>query len=143
MTTAQEIMTGGVQSVQTSETVLEVALKMKDLGVGALPICGDDNKLAGMLTDRDIVVRCIAEGGDPTTATAGDLAEGIPVTISGDDSIEKTLRVMSQNALRRLPVIDGSNLLVGIVSQADIARNLSQESVAELVKAISSAPPNG
>jgi len=67
--------------------LVEAAKKLRDLGVGALPICGEDGKLAGMLTDRDIVVRCIAEGGDPNTMTAGDLAEGKPVTIGADDSI--------------------------------------------------------
>jgi len=106
MTTAREIMTGGVECAATSDTLVEAAKKLRDLGVGALPICGEDRKLAGMLTDRDIVVRCIAEGGDPSTMTAGDLAEGKPVTIGADDSVEETLRTVSEYAVRRLP--DGS-----------------------------------
>lgn len=142
MTTVREIMTGGVDCVQSNETILAAAVKMRDLGVGALPICGEDDKLAGMLTDRDIVVRCIAEGGDPTNATAGDFAEGRPITIGADDSVEEALRIMSENALRRLPVIDGTEL-VGIVSQADVAKNLPEDAVGDLLEAISSAPPNG
>ena len=141
MTTAREIMTGGVECTATSDTLVEAAKKLRDLDVGSLPICGDDGKLAGMLTDRDIVVRCIAEDGDPRVTTAGDLAQGKPVTIGVDDSIEETLRTMSQHAVRRLPVIDGHEL-VGIVSQADVAKNLAKEKVGDLVEAISDAPSN-
>lgn len=141
MTTARDIMTGGVECADASDTLVQAAKKLRDLGVGALPICGEDGKLAGMLTDRDIVVRCIAEDRDPNTTTAGDLAEGRPVTIGADDSIEETLRTMSQHAVRRLPVIDGHDL-VGIVSQADVAKNVPEESVGQLVEAISGAPSN-
>ena len=141
MTTAREIMTGGVECAATSDTLVEAAKKLRDLDVGSLPICGDDGKLAGMLTDRDIVVRCLAEDGDPSVTTAGDLAEGKPVTIGADDSVDETLRTMSEHAVRRLPVIDGHEL-VGIVSQADVARNLPEESVGALVEAISGAPSN-
>ena len=141
MTTAREIMTGGAVCANTPDTLVEVAKKLRDLDVGSLPICGEDGKLAGMLTDRDIVVRCIAEDGDPSATTAGDLAEGKPVTIGADDSVEETLRTMSEHAVRRLPVIDGHEL-VGIVSQADVAKNLSEESVGALVEAISGAPSN-
>lgn len=141
MTTARDIMTGGVECADARDTLVQAAKKLRDLGVGALPICGEDGKLAGMLTDRDIVVRCIAEDRDPHTTTAGDLAEGKPVTIGADDSIEETLRTMSQHAVRRLPVIDGHDL-VGIVSQADVAKNMPEESVGQLVEAISGAPSN-
>lgn len=141
MTTAREIMTGGVDCVSANNTLVEAAKKLRDLDVGSLPICGEDNKLAGMLTDRDIVIRCIAEDGDPNVTTAGELAEGKPVTIGADDSVEETLRTMAENAVRRLPVIDGHEL-VGIVSQADVAKNLPEESVGDLVEAISGAPSN-
>jgi CBS domain-containing protein len=139
VSTARDIMTGDAECARTSDTLVEVAEKLRDLEVGALPICGDDNRLAGMITDRDIVIRCIADGGDPSKTTAGDLAEGKPVTIGADDSVEETLHTMSQHAVRRLPVIDGHEL-IGIVSQADVARNLPEESVGELVEAISGAP---
>ena len=141
MKTARDIMTGDAVCASTNDTLADAARKMRDLDVGALPICGEDDRLAGMVTDRDIVVRCIAEGGDPTSTTVGELAEGKPVTIGADDSVEETLHTMTEHAVRRLPVIDG-NRLIGIVSQADVAKNLPEESVGELVEAISGAPSN-
>ena len=136
MTTAREIMTADVTCVQERETVAEAARKMADLGVGSLPICGDDNRLKGMVTDRDIVVRCVAEGGDPATTGVMTMARGKPVTIGADDDIEVALRTMSEHQVRRLPVIDGHDL-IGMVSQADIARNLPDERIGDLVEAIS------
>ncbi|MBA3368724.1 MAG: CBS domain-containing protein [Geodermatophilaceae bacterium] len=137
MSTAREIMTGGVECVGENETLADAARMMRDLDVGALPICGEDNRLKGMLSDRDIVVKCIADGGDPGSVKASEYAEGKPVTIGADDSIEETLRTMSQHQVRRLPVIDGHEL-IGIVSQADVARNLPDEMTGDLVQAISS-----
>lgn len=137
MTTAREIMTGDTQCVQADQSLADAAKMMRDLDVGAVPICGDDNRLKGMITDRDIVVRCIAEGGDPTSTKAADLAQGKPVTIGADDSVEEILRTMTTNKVRRLPVIDGHDL-VGMVSQADVARSLPEDRVGELVEAISS-----
>ena len=139
MTTARDIMTGGVECAQTTDTLVDAARKMRDLGVGALPICGEDDRLHGMVTDRDIVVHCVAEGKDPSATQVESVAEGKPVTIGADDSIEETLRTMSQHQVRRLPVIDGDRL-VGIVSQADVARNVPDELVGDLVAAISSGP---
>lgn len=141
MKTAREIMTGGAECASVNDTLVDAALKMRDLGVGALPICGDDNRLAGMVTDRDIVTRCVAEGLDPSGTTVASLAEGKPVTIGADDSIEETLRTMTEHSVRRLPVIDG-HTLVGMVSQADIARNLPEERAGELLEAISKAASN-
>src|SRR5919199_4131385 len=77
--TAREIMSGGVDCIGENETVAEAARKMAQLGVGALPICGEDDRLKGMLTDRDIVVKVIAEGKDPNSCRAGELAQGKPV----------------------------------------------------------------
>jgi CBS domain-containing protein len=136
MTTAREIMTPGAECVGENETLEVAARKMKDLDVGALPICGEDNRLKGVVTDRDIVIKCLAEGGDPRTTTAGSLGEGKPVTIGADDSVEEAIRTMEEHRVRRLPVIDGHDL-VGMVSQADIARSLSEDQVGELVKLIS------
>ncbi len=141
MTTAREIMTGDATCVSSSESLADAAKKMRDLDVGALPICGEDNRLKGMITDRDIVVKCVAEGGDPSTATVADFAEGKPVTIGADDSVEEALRTMTSHGVRRLPVIDGHDL-VGMVSQADIAKNLPEDKVGDLVEALSSAPSN-
>ncbi|MEU4333065.1 CBS domain-containing protein [Micromonospora lupini] len=107
-----------------------------ELGVGSLPICGDDNRLKGMLTDRDIVVKVLAEGRDPANVTAGELAQGEAVTIGADDDAGEILRTMGKHKVRRLPVIDGHEL-VGIVAVADVARSLPERPVGDLIEAIS------
>lgn len=136
MTTARDIMTEDVTCVGENETLVEAARKLAQLDVGALPVCGEDDRLKGMLTDRDIVVKCLAAGGDPSTTTAGELAEGKPVTIGADDPVEELLSTMAQHKVRRLPVIDGHRL-VGIVSQADVARSMPDRTVGDLLEAIS------
>jgi CBS domain-containing protein len=136
MATARELMTEGAECVNSTESLVEAARKMRDLDVGALPICGEDQRLKGMLTDRDIVVKCLAEGNDPNSVTAGDLAQGKPVTIGADDSAEETLRTMAKYQVRRLPVIDGHQL-VGIVAQADVARALPNEVVGHVLEEVS------
>lgn len=136
MTVARDIMTPDPRCVNEDETLVDAARMMRDLDVGALPICGNDNRLKGMLTDRDIVVKCIADGGDPSTVTAGSLGQGKPVTIGADDDIREALEVMQEHQIRRLPVIDGHDL-VGIISQADIALSLSATETSETVAEIS------
>ena len=136
MTVARDLMTPDPQCVKEDQTLVEAARMMRELDVGALPICGNDDRLKGMLTDRDIVVKCIADGGDPSSVTAGSLAEGKPVTIGADDDIREALEVMQEYQVRRLPVIDGHDL-VGIISQADIARSLSASATGETVAEIS------
>ncbi len=137
--TAREVMTGGVECVGEKDTVLDAARRLAELDVGAMPICGEDDRLKGMLTDRDIVVKVLAQGKDPADVTAGDLGEGKPVTIGADDSIDEVLRTMKEHKVRRLPVIDGHDL-VGIVSTADLATSIDEEKVGDLVEAISAAP---
>jgi CBS domain-containing protein len=134
--TARDIMTGGTECVGENESVIVAAEKMARLDVGSLPICGEDDRLKGMLTDRDIVVKVLAEGKDPSQTTASELAQGKPVTIGADDSAEEALKVMSEHKIRRLPVIDGHDL-IGLVSQGDLASALSREQVGELVETIS------
>jgi CBS domain-containing protein len=135
MTKARDLMTAGAECVGENETLVDAARKMRDLDVGALPICGEDNRLKGVLTDRDIVVRCLADGGDPATALAGQFGQGKPVTIGADDSIEEALATMSKHQVRRLPVIDGHDL-VGMLAQADIARAMPDKAT-EAVQDIS------
>jgi CBS domain-containing protein len=123
MTTARDLMTPGAQCIGEDETLVDAARKMRDLDVGSLPICGNDQRLKGMLTDRDIVIRCIAEGGDPSSTKAADLAQGKPFTISADAPAEEALRTMAEHQIRRLPVIE-DHQLVGMLAQADVARAL-------------------
>jgi CBS domain-containing protein len=136
MTKARDLMTAGAECVGENETLVDAARKMRDLDVGMLPICGEDNRLKGVLTDRDIVVRCLAEGGDPTSALAGQFGQGKPVTIGADDSIEEALATMTKHQIRRLPVIDGHDL-VGMLAQADIAQALPERATGETVQNIS------
>lgn len=136
MTKARDLMTPDPTCVRTSETVLDAAKLMARLNVGSLPICGEDNKLKGMITDRDIVIKVLAEGKDVRAVQAGDLAQGEAVTIGADDEAEVILRTMSQHQVRRLPVIDGHDL-VGIIAQADVARSLPEGQVGSVVEAVS------
>ena len=134
--TARDLMSQDPECIGENEDLVAAARKMRDLDVGALPICGEDQRLKGMLTDRDIVVKCIAEGKDPNSLRASDLAQGKPVTIGADDSAEETLRTMAKYQVRRLPVIDGHQL-VGIVAQADVARALPNEVVGQVLEEVS------
>ncbi len=136
MTTARDLMTAGAECIGENETLVDAARKMRDLDVGALPICGEDDRLKGVLTDRDIVVKCLADGGDPKTTTAGTYGQGKPVTIGADDSAEEALKTMAKHQVRRLPVIDGHRL-VGMLAQADVARSLPEEKVGELLEEVS------
>lgn len=141
MKTARDIMTGSAECARTTDTLVEAARKMRDLDVGGLPICGEDDRLHGMITDRDIVVQCIADGGDPSSVTVEQLGLAETVTIGADDSSEEALDTMVKHGVRRLPVIDGHDL-IGMVSQADVATDLADDKVAQLVRGISEAPPN-
>lgn len=137
MTTARDIMTPDVTCVGEKESLATAAHKMADLDVGSLPICGDDDRLKGMVTDRDIVVKVLAKDRNPADVTAGELAAGKPVTIGADDDAAEILRTMSQHKVRRLPVIDGHRL-VGIVAIADVARALPDRPVGDLIDAVTS-----
>jgi CBS domain-containing protein len=136
MTKAREIMTPDATCVSASDTVLDAAKLMAEHDVGALPICGEDNRLKGMLTDRDIVVRVLAEGKDARALHAGELARAEAVTVGADDDAETVMRTMAEHRVRRLPVIDGHKL-VGVVAQADVARALPNSETGELVEALS------
>lgn len=136
MTTVREIMTPSPRCIGENDSLRIAASVMADLDVGALPICGEDSKLTGMLTDRDIVVRAIAMGMDPETTPASALAAGKPVTVDPDDDVHVALDLMSEHQIRRLPVIE-DHLLVGIVSQADVALSLSAAATGKTVEGIS------
>ncbi len=138
--TARDVMTGGAECVGEKETISQAAEKLAQLDVGAMPICGEDDRLKGMLTDRDIVVKVIAKGKDPAQTTASEVADQSEVvTIGADDSVDEALRTMTDKKVRRLPVIDGHDM-IGVISQADLAKGLEPDRAGELVKAISATP---
>lgn len=140
MGTAREIMHQGVECIRQDETLIVAAAKMRNLHVGALPICGSDDRLHGIITDRDIVVRCLAEGRDPRTMTAQELAQGTPIWVDATADIGEVLRKMEEHKIRRLPVID-NHRLVGMISEADLATHLGEHEVSEFASAVYAAAP--
>ncbi|MFG2302538.1 MULTISPECIES: CBS domain-containing protein [Streptomycetaceae] len=135
MTTARDIMHAGAECVQETETLDAAARRMRELDIGALPICGPDDRLHGIITDRDIVVKCLARGKDPKHMTAGELAQGKPITIDADAAVDKVLHIMEDHRIRRLPVI-AEHRLVGMISEADLSRRLPEDKVGHLVEAV-------
>ena len=135
MTTARDIMTAGPDFVDGSMTVLDVAKKLAAGNYGSLPIC-DGEKVTGMITDRDIVVKVLAEDKDPASTKVIDLVQGEVVTIGADDSIEEAARTMADHQVRRLPVIDGTKL-VGMLAQADLALSDNDRKTGDTVQSIS------
>ena len=135
-TMTRNVMSGEVQVANGHETVLDAAKKLARENIGAMPICDPNGQLTGMITDRDIVVKVIAQGRDPARTTVAEIAEGEPVTVRADDSIETAMQKMSENQVRRLPVMDGDKL-VGMVSQADLAKALPEQKAGKMVEDIS------
>lgn len=138
---AREVMHAGAECIGENGTLSRAAEMMRDLHVGALPICGEDGRLHGIITDRDIVVQAIAEGFDPDTATAGDLARGTPIWVDANADTDEVLDLMIESGIRRLPVIEDQRL-VGMISEADLAQHLPEEQLKRFSEAVYSAPPN-
>ncbi|MFI9719381.1 CBS domain-containing protein [Streptomyces sp. NPDC052396] len=129
MTTAKDIMHPGAHWIPATETLEHAAQRMRDLGVGALPVSDADERLCGIITDRDIVLKCVAEGRDPSSTTAADLARGTPRWIDANADVQQVVEEMGSHHIRRLPVIENKRL-VGMISEADVARNLPADQVA-------------
>ncbi|WP_327086085.1 CBS domain-containing protein [Nonomuraea sp. NBC_01738] len=129
--TARDLMNPGAECIPAHETLDRAAQLMRDLGVGALPICGPDDRLTGIVTDRDIVTKCIAEGHDPSKITAGQLAVGL-VWVPADATVQEALDRMEENQIRRLPVIE-EHRIIGMISEADLARHLPDDQLASFV----------
>lgn len=138
--TAREIMSEGIETLAVDDTVADAAQRLARSDLGALPVCGEDGHLYGMVTDRDLVVKVLAAGEDPGACRLGDIADQDEVvTIGADDPLADAIRTMTDHRVRRVPVIDGDRV-IGMVSQADIATSCPPEQVAQLVAAISAAP---
>ncbi|ATQ27722.1 hypoxic response protein 1 [Rhodococcus ruber Chol-4] len=135
MTTARDIMHRDAVCIGEHDTLETAARRMRELDIGALPICGDDNRLHGIITDRDIVLECVAAGGDPRSMTAGALAHGKPYVVDADADVGRVLTVMEEHRIRRLPVVE-EHRLVGMISEADLAVHLPESEVGRFVEAI-------
>ncbi|GAA4766374.1 CBS domain-containing protein [Streptomyces sp. C10-9-1] len=129
MTTAKDIMHPGAQWIPAHETIDRAAQLMRELNVGALPIADSQERLCGILTDRDIVVGCVAMGHDPSRVTAGEMAQGTPRWIEASADVGDVLREMQDHQIRRLPVIENKRM-VGMISEADLAQHLSEPEIA-------------
>jgi CBS domain-containing protein len=141
-TVARDIMSSNPHIMKVDDTAGDIAKVLADEGIGAVVICNDENRLQGMVTDRDLTVEVIARGKDPKTTKASELLDGSEVvTIGADDTVEEAVATMKSHAVRRLPVVDGTEV-IGMVSQADIAKAADRDLVGKLVEAISEAPDN-
>jgi CBS domain-containing protein len=134
-TSIKEVMTRDVRACEPNATVADAAKVMAQEDVGPVPIV-EDGRLVGIVTDRDIVVRVVAEGRDPNATTVREIASTELVTVSPDDDLDEALNLLAQRQVRRLPVVEGDRL-IGIVAQADVARLGKDKKTGEVVEEIS------
>ena len=139
MTTVNEVMTRGIKTLGPSDTVTTAAKAMDELNVGVIPIC-EGGKLLGVVTDRDIVVRAVALGLELSATKLSDVMSSNVRTVEEGDDVDDILQEMAQSQIRRLPVVDASGMLIGIVSLGDVAsKSIDDETdVGESLAAISS-----
>ena len=135
MTQIRDVMTSNPKSCSSSASITEAARAMSSQDVGPIPVV-DGDRLVGLLTDRDIVVRVVAEGRDPQSTTVGEVASSELATVSPDESLDRALQLLAERQVRRLPVVEGEKL-VGIVAQADIARHGDDAQTGRVVEQIS------
>jgi len=133
----KDAMTAEVKVATPSQSLTDAASLMKQEDVGSVPVV-DGERLVGVLTDRDIVVRGIADGGDPRAVQVGDIASRDVVTVRPDDDLDEAVRLMAQHQVRRLPVVDDGHL-VGVLATADVAHEAKDKVVGQVVEEISKA----
>lgn len=135
MTTVRDAMTPGVETVAPSQTLRDAARLMKEGDFGSVPVV-ENGRLVGVVTDRDIVVRAVAQGLDPSAARIGEVTSTGPVTVEPDQELEDAIELMARHRIRRLPVVEGERL-VGVLSQADVALEAKDGKTGDLVEEIS------
>jgi CBS domain-containing protein len=135
MSQIRDLMTSNPSSCEASSTVIDAAKQMAQEDVGAIPVV-EGERLVGLVTDRDIVLRVVAEGRDPSSTSLSDITSSSLETVSPDDDLDTALRKMASAQVRRLPVVEGDRL-VGIVAQADVARAGQDTRTGEVVEQIS------
>jgi CBS domain-containing protein len=132
----KEVMTSNLATVESNASVVEAAQLMRDENTGIVPVV-EKGGLVGTVTDRDIVVRLIAEGRDPQSVTVREIASTDLVTVDPQQDLDEALRLMASYQVRRLPVVEEDGRLVGVVSQADVAREAKDTQTGQLVEEIS------
>lgn len=133
---ARDLMSRGVECVGPDEKLRDVAVKLRDMDVGSFPVC-DGGRLTGIITDRDIAVRCVANGADPNQAKVGDAMSDELVFCFEDQTADEVSQLMHQHQVRRLPVLDADKKLIGIIAVADLALEGTEDQTAEAVEGIS------
>ncbi len=126
----RDVMTHGAECIRPAASLQEAAQKMKNLDVGPLPVCGDNDRLVGMITDRDITVRAVAEACDPRTTTVKDVMTPDVVYCFDDQDVQEAARLMKEHQVRRLVVLNRDKRLAGIVSLGDLAVETGDENLA-------------
>ncbi len=132
------IMTGGIETIPPQATLAEAAKKMASQDIGSLPVCAERQRVVGIITDRDITVRAVAEGRNPSEVQLGDICTPDPTTVSPSEPVKEALERMRQQAIRRLIVADAGKPL-GIVSLGDLSDHGEAD---DTLRDISEAPAN-
>ena len=135
----KEVMTADPVCCDPDDSAAQIAKLMKTEDVGSLPICEDrqSKKLIGIVTDRDLAMNVVAEGKDSNSVKARDVMTREPVTCRADDDIQRAFEAMERHQVRRIPVVDQENCLIGIIAQADVANRCEAKKTAEVVQEIS------
>lgn len=132
-----EIMTRNPEYVVSTDSVMKAAQLMKSEDVGPIPIVKDGKKLEGIVTDRDLALKVVAEGRDPRSTSVGDVMTGDLVTCKANDDVTRALKLMQEHQVRRIPVVDDEDHLLGIIAQADVATQLGARTTGKVVEEIS------
>ena len=135
-TSVQDLMTSNPKTIASESSVVEAAKIMRDENVGIVPIV-EGERLVGTITDRDIAIKVVAEGKDARSTTVGQVASRDLVTVDPQQDLDEALRLMAQHQVRRLPVVEEDGRLVGILAQADVAREASPQQTGRVVEEIS------
>lgn len=141
-TKVQDVMTERPRAVTPLTSAAEAAQAMATEDVGALPVV-EENKLVGIVTDRDLTVRVLANGLDPQTTRVGEVATGEPVAVRPGDDLDTALHLMAEHQVRRLAVVDDSDVVVGMLAQADVALRGSDRQVGHVVEEVSEPVDRG
>ena len=131
----RDAMTSDVATATPSQSLTEAASVMKEKDIGSIPVV-DGERLIGVVTDRDIVVRAVADGTDPSSIQVGDIASRDIVSVRPDDDLDEALRLMALHQVRRLPVVEDGHL-VGVLAQADVAETAKDKQVGHVLEEIS------
>ena len=132
----RQVMTSNPSTVEPDKTVVEAARIMKQEDAGVVPVT-ENGRLTGMVTDRDIAIRVVAEGKDPESTKVTEIASTDLVTVDPQQGLDEALRLMAKHQVRRLPVVEEDGRLVGVVAQADVAREGDDTKTGQVVEEIS------